>query len=408
MLSGGSLSFKEIVRRAGGAFPTDVEKVLRSLIAAAEVSKSEGRYSLIASTGSGGIHVAASMHGLEAPPYRHVLDPVLGTTSTLADPHPADYDWRFTTSTLTKFAHRLQWTLNDESNVALFGIPTLFPCLMGSKFSVILFDRSPSLIHDLRTMGLTEGLVVHDLFYPIGGSRREFDVVVADPPWYPAFYRAFLLRASQVLRDEGELFLSVLPWLTRPTAINDRVDVLLFAAQAGFDLVESLPGALEYESPRFEQATLRLHGMDCGQWRTGDLHIFRRVNNPKPGLHIEPPADEPEWQEYRIGTRKVKLRRRLEPQGTGFSLQPVTSSGPILTSVSRRSRFRSRIDLWTSDNAAYSVEGMELLHSALKRLENGEPPEAIAASVGLEHMLSEENKARLANILSELVGQALS
>ena len=130
----------------------------------------------------------------------------------------------------------------------------------------------------------------------------EFDVVVADPPWYVDFYQAFVLRSSHILREGGALLLSMLPWLTRPGAVQDRAEVLSFASRAGFDLVDCQSARIGYQSPRFEQTALAVHGIFCRQWRYGDLYRFRKTNEPSPALTVKVPlGEEPDpsaWREF--------------------------------------------------------------------------------------------------------------
>jgi hypothetical protein len=213
---------------------------------------------------------------------------------------------------------------------------------------------------------IKEGLIEHDLFDFLTESMWTYDIVLADPPWYSEFYRAFILRSSELLRDQGILMLCVLPWLTRPNAIDDRADILSFANKAGFDLTKVIPAFLQYETPRFEKASLSLAGIECSDWRVGDLYVFRRISDPIPGLVARRPADEPEWDEFRFGTLKIKLRRRSEIPGHHFSYQPVNNNNRILDSVSRRSPNRRFIDYWTSENMAYSVEGLDILRTSLR------------------------------------------
>ncbi len=403
LISRGPLSFSELVRLGGGAYPTEVHKVLHSLITGGEVNAINGVYFLCEPMERRLVDIKISEQELaglaKTDPARVVSR---SASPTFADPHPADYDWRYTSASLAELSRRLGPLIEDGVKIALFGCPTLFPRLVKAGAQVVLFDRSQSLLADLQAMGLKEGLIGHDLFDPIRDASRDYAVVVADPPWYPDFYRAFILRSTELLRDEGLLLLSVLPWLTRPSAIEDRAEMLGFAAQAGFDLVEVAPNALTYESPKFERIALAKQGLDCIDWRAGDLFVFHRVNKPIPGIAAARPKDEQEWDEYRLGRRRVKLRRRSEADGARFVLRLVAEDSPIFGEVSRRAPSRGLIDLWTSDNVAYSVDGLELLRHALKRLEGGESPSSIGEDFTSQYSLSVDEIRALVNLLREL------
>lgn len=407
LISREPLNFSELVRMGGGAYPTEVQRILHSMVAAGDVNEVNGIYSLPRHTEERLIDFKTAAEE-QASLLKTESDymPSRLASFTFSDPHPADYDWRYTSTTVAELSRRLDSLIGDDTKIALFGTPTLFLQLVRRRGHTALFERSQSILEDLKSMGFKDGVIKHDLFDPISSPKREYDAVVADPPWYPDFYRAFILRSTELLQDEGLLFISVLPWLTRPSAIEDRAEILRFAAQAGFDLVEVVPNLLTYESPKFERIALALKGLDCGNWRAGDLFVFRRINEPAPSIAVERPKDEPEWDEYRLGRRKVKLRRRPEEYGTRFGFRPADEDGRTFGDVSRRSLFRPRIDLWTSDNLAYSVDRLEILRQALKRLQWGEAPYTIAEDLGINYALSVEEVRTLANLLRELVEES--
>jgi hypothetical protein len=99
----------------------------------------------------------------------------------------------------------------------------------------------------------------------------------------------------------------------------------------------------------------------------------------------------------------VKLRRRTEKSPGRFSFRTVAGEGCVLPSVSRRVPCRSQIDLWTSDNAAYAVEGLEVVRDALRRLSDGGSPSASAKAAGLVHGLSREEAVSLRRFLTEIM-----
>jgi hypothetical protein len=390
---------EEVYTHCDGAFPTDVLCVITSLASSGVIVHNGDLLSLSRERHSRKTNPTEVSNGdiggsrtTEAFQTRKILD-------SLADPHPADYDWRFTSETIDFIADYFGVGLGTR-RIALFGVPTLL-CRFTGK-DVTLFDRSAALINDLTRVGLRSELRIHDLFDPIVGADASFDVVVADPPWYVEFYKGFLLRSAQILKQDAILYLSVLPRLTRSSAIEDRFEIVEFASRCGFDLAEIQPGVLQYASPQFEQTVLKRNDIRCRDWRTGDAFIFRYVKGPQQGLSAPRPPDEPEWDDFRFGRKRVKLRRKSFALGSRFTILPVSENGYPFDSVSRRAVLRSRVDLWTSDNRAFTTDRVDVLREALHRLSAGEDPSNIVSGLRDRSLVSEDVAQGLIDILRDL------
>ena len=94
-LTSDGLPLSRVVRVAGGAYPTDVRDVLQKMISAREVIRENETYRLSAQCPGQMIYqwqVACQETNSAA---NEILSQV-----NLAEPHPADYDWRFTSSAL--------------------------------------------------------------------------------------------------------------------------------------------------------------------------------------------------------------------------------------------------------------------------------------------------------------------
>ena len=404
VLSRKPLFFNQVVRLAGGAFPTDVLFSLHTLMKEGMIIEQEGLFSLADVDNRSYINLENIGKTLTDREESAILAMSIEESRTiLSDPHPADYDWRLTLASVRKLVDVLGLFIDRNARTALLGVPSIFPHLAGQVNEITLFDRSSSLISDLQIAGYRKGLVEHDLFEPFLDRPRAYDIAFADPPWYSEFFNAFILRSSELLKDFGILVLCVLPWLTRPNAIEDRSNILSFAYKAGFDLIDVFYAFLKYETPRFERAVLGLAGIECNEWRVGDLYTFRRVNNPTPGLDARRPSNEPEWDEFRFGALKVKVRRRNEMPGRHFSYKPVNNKNNILDSISRRSPNRAFIDYWTSGNRAYSVEGIDLLRASLGRLEQGESAQDIVQDIAIQDALPLGDQQALETLLNEVL-----
>jgi hypothetical protein len=386
------MSFQDIACHAEGAYPSDVLRTLQNLVLTNKVELHDKQYRVL-----GPKHKSSKKDIVElinTPPLSEqqlVLKP-LNANSIFGDPHPSDYDWRYTAKARDELTKRLDPFIQSNSEIALLGAPTLFLSLYRLGLHLTLFDNSASVLADLKSSGITNGLVHHNIFKPLLEFRGNYDAIVADPPWYVPFHKAFILRSSELLKEQGLLLLSVPPWLTRPSAITDRAEIITFATKAGFDLSEIAPGVLSYQCPKFEQIALSMQGIHCGNWRQGDLFVFRKIKEAQSSLKVSHPKDEPTWDEYRFGLLKVKLRHRKQIDSGELKIKPVSKEGPYLGTVSRRSPLRHRIDLWTSDNIAYSITRLDIVKVALDRLQSGESPKAIVEDLGPRLSKTEVNK----------------
>lgn len=402
ILQEGPQELHELIKAAEGAFPLDVVEALDFLAMCGQITKRENVVQITAGAKARTHpHVGFTPIGL-LKANRDVEEEFSKLHKHLSEPHPLDYDWRFTADSITRLTDILERDVKSNARIALLGTPTLHAFLARRGGQVTLFDRSKSLLNDLRKLGFSDNLVQHDLLIPFEDAYPAFDIAVADPPWYPEHYNAFILRAAELLRTGGVLLLSVLPWLTRPSAIEDRASTISNSLSAGFHLIQLIPCFLSYETPSYERATLRKHGLEYGSWRQGDLFLFHYVNKAERSSASLVPEEE-EWDEFLIGKVKVKLKRRMNAVAGRFSCKPVQGETPILDTVSRRDPLRSSIDLWTSRNAAYSVEGIDILREALSGLEHHRNAIQIADELAKKHSLSESNKQNLISVLNELV-----
>jgi hypothetical protein len=227
-------------------------------------------------------------------------------------------------------------------------------------------------------------------------------MVIADPPWYLEFYRAFIFQASQLLKEDGVLALSVLPLLTRPSAVRDREEILQMATEAGFHLVSAEAGRLGYQTPAFERATFKTHGISSPNWRRGDLFLFQRIGAPRSVGRVRTAASvEGDWDTYQIGRSQIKVRRRAEHETCRFVATPLGRTGSVLESVSRRLPVRALIDVWSSNNAAYAIQGLHVLRAALLAARNG--GSSAAVEIATLFSLSAPERSSLELVVGDLV-----
>jgi hypothetical protein len=398
-----SQRFCEIVPRAGGAFPTELAITLSHLLRKGHITQQDDRYSLAPKMIETYRRLASSRDFLRSrfhsPPSRAHHSRKM----SLPDPHPADYDWRFTGSALHRLAQLLRPLKVRRSRIALLGAPSLFLRLADSGANATLLDRNQSLIADLQKAGFRQNAIKQDMFSRLARNIGHFDAAVADPPWYLEFYEAFIARASQLLCDHGLFLLSMLPWLTRPSALQDRDEILRFANKAGFQLIQVLPEFLQYETPYFEKVALQRHGIRCGHWRKADLFLFVKVQPLKSfASHIPKPEHE-EWDDFLFGNRKIKLKRTKHDSSDAFSYRPVSDESPVLHTVSRRWPHRSLIDVWTSDNEAYVVHGLGILRAALQLTQRAIDVHRAVSIVTTRFSMNSKDSKNLGGLLLKLM-----
>jgi len=392
LLKKGPLDLRALVLQADGAYPSIVKKELEELVSIKQVVWQNLKYS------TPNVSLDIPVRHTE---YQENYE-LLGARNGSYDPHPVDYDWRFTQNSVEDLLSMLMKKGNTQSALALFGTTSLFVPLTKLGLKPELYNKSNFLIEEIKNNGYDRGLYVHDLFKPIQERNSAFEIVVADPPWYPDYYRAFILRSTEVLKIDGYLFLCLFPWLTRPEATIEREEINQYALSAGFDIQEVLPSFLRYATPRFEKMALKTEGIDLNHdWRTGDLFILRKVRQPADGIDILAPRIESEWDEFLVFGKRVKLKKRVEPENSAVSFQHVDES-KVLRNVSRRSPLRSRIDLWTSDNEAYSVTGVRLINAALTSMQQGFNVEETINSLSGPGLVSQVNLTKLKELLIDL------
>jgi hypothetical protein len=388
----GHLTFKDLVGSAEGAYPSDVLFVLSTL-------QTAGESGLVASRLLADARNAEQTEEASGCRSQQLTE----NSDDLPEPHPLDFDWRFSQNALLNLQKEIRATPDDR--IAVLGAPTLFMKLVDSGLNTHLFDKNPHVIQHLKSSGYAS-LTQCDLF-KYSGHSAQFEWAIADPPWYLEHYRTFLAVSRNLLVPEGRLFLSVLPRLTRPSAASDRLQIITDASDLGFDLIEIKPAALHYLSPAFEMEALRAEGLMLDNWRSGDLFSFilrsRTIRESTTSLTM---SDE-DWDTIQLGKTTIRIKQEQPLVAASFDYQPASPSGDIrLRSVSRRSPVRSRINVWSSRNIALQVSKSVVLAESLHKIGHGESPGPALASVAYQYQLNTKGTSKLQQILKLLMRDA--
>ena len=174
------LIFQEIVCQADGAYPSDVLLVLKNLVLANKLELHNKQYRI---PGAKQEPKKKSNLELKDSPIltekQLVLKP-LNVNSVFGDPHPADYDWRYTSKSRDELTMRLRPFIECNSEIVLLGAPTLFLNLYRSGVRLTLFDNSKSVLADLQAAGVVNGLIHHNMFDPLVEFKGKY-VTISNP-----------------------------------------------------------------------------------------------------------------------------------------------------------------------------------------------------------------------------------
>ena len=317
-------------------------------------------------------------------------------------PHPLDYDWRFTPSTVVLLWQLAGVRTAPKEPIILMGVPSIADDidLRGSGRPVTLLERNAATVEALRSKGQVEVIVcdvARDTLPPIDATT-----IVADPPWYEADTISFLWSAAAMCRTRGIVMLSLPPLGTRPSIAGERARIGEAAAGFGLELVSVHPGILRYLTPFFEWNALRASGVigPSLALRRGDLAIFAR-NGRAAGTPRPLAPDEGRWIEESLGRTRFRLREDVR---AGFS-DPVLRSmvaNDVLPTVSKRDPRRAEVDVWTSGNRVFQCQGTSVLAAIIAAVRRGDSPQdAVVHHLGRD--LSLEERHRVASATSQVV-----
>lgn len=392
-IQGGATTFDAILQRCDGLYPEELHSIARELAASGDILDKNGVYTTTASTR------VPQIDSAEAPK----------RIGQLIEPHPHDYDWRFSRATTELMTEDIL-TTHPGGTALLLGAPSIYLALQarngGSR--AILIDWSRELI-ELLSHHTTTGFqaVEKDLLSPPPWHpASDIHTVLCDPPWYPEYYAAFIAQAAYAANIGARIHVSLLPLNTRPSAPSDRWKVFETARHVGLDPLSLRHGVLEYESPPFEVASLRTLGINAPpQWRRADWVAFRKIAEPDAAVVDEmiraadrDSTDRTGWYEISVSSRhKVKLRGPIGDHHERPVLQRIEEVEDTLPTVSRRYvQGRQRIDLWLWDNRVFGATGKAAIWAALHD-RAGRPMPASLSDV------SERNRAEAREILNKIL-----
>ena len=204
--------------------------------------------------------------------------------------------------------------------------------------------------------------------------------VIADPPWYPEYIRAFLWCGRALLVPGGRVLLSLPPEGTRPGINDELMDTVAYAAAVGLRLTKVRRRRVRSITPPFERNALRTEGVGAvpEEWRTGDIAEFEWTDADESPRPIAVAYASPWIEREKAGVR-VRIRTNTDVRSVEVDprLVPLVS-GDILPTVSRRDRRRAQVRVWTSGNRVFGcVFPAAFRVIATARSQDGDPEEVV-------------------------------
>lgn len=298
-------------------------------------------------------------------------------------PDPLSSQWWFTVETverLVTLAHR-EAGAGPRPTLLAVGTPTV--ALQFSRFHgrAVAVDSDPDLARTFDGIGALTFVAGNILDDELTLPQKEYDVAVADPPWYVEEIRGFLHFALRAVRVGGSVLCSLPPRMTRPTVISERQELLRNLQNEGVEFVSLTPQVTEYYVPPFEfRAYQDLEGFDGRPWRRGDLLHLRRTGDISRLTAAARPTQRPVTTYSLEPTAFRVFVRASENQS---SVPPSIRREPLFEqTVSRRKFNPEKLDWWTSERVGGSTSDVPALESALQEWASGASlPKTVAALV---------------------------
>lgn len=265
------------------------------------------------------------------------------------NPHPLDYDWRFSDKTAGKLCE-----FCVDGKTLSVGVPTVAALLSEKGKEVVLVDSHP--IQDLKSH-----LIIDINFSP--PLKGSYNFVVMDPPWYLDVYYRWLSWAAISAGVGAKIFLSIWPDNTRPLAISEKKE--LFDWISKWADIEYFESSLDYETPLFEKMSesktknLKTRKGDLVIITINDIPILKKIA-----------TNESKWIRYLFDDYQIAVKcDKKNFQYDSINLEKLNqANGWIWPSVSKRAEGRELIQLWSSENEVAKLDNPNALIKLLDQL----------------------------------------
>jgi hypothetical protein len=304
------------------------------------------------------------------------LKKYMGYFEFLKIPHPLDFEWRNSTTSLNYLIGSVLEMNSVNDRVLLLGMPTLFAtaCIKDIPQKVTLVERNGPIIKGLAGLNVDKKrfqILEADIFKVAPRTIGKYYSVIMDPPWYSPYFYQFMWLAAQCVEVGGFIAISIPPINTRPDIDKERIEWFSFCQKHGLCLENLYAQKLHYAMPFFEFNAFRAAGVEdiLPFWRKGDLAIFRKVNT---NIHPRPILDEikTNWIEKEIDTVRIRVIDQNTSDKNELKITHIIK-GDIFPTVSTRDKRKSEANVWTSGNRIYKVNNPKRFIQLLNDFQNG-------------------------------------
>lgn len=208
-------------------------------------------------------------------------------------------------------------------------------------------------------------------------TGEKYDAVFLDPPWYFETYFQWLSKAVIFTAPKGQIFMSVFPFLTRPTASDERKKIFKYCRQVA-DSVLTIPAYLDYDIPTFEKSELSHANIDMrSNWKIADLLILQNPIfkfGPEAMLaqtYANSGQEYQKWTEFSLfGLRWFVCEPSGPDDENTLSLISLVEKSPYLTSPSYRNPQLRQANLQSSRGHGLHVNNVQRFMSTIEELKH--------------------------------------
>lgn len=256
------------------------------------------------------------------------------------DPHPLDFDWRFTAETTNKLLRKI----SDKNNILLVGTPTLAYELQLTNSNYTLVDRQyvPGVKNQVN--------LDISICLPL---TQKYDAIIIDSPWYEEDFFRWVSWSSSCITADGVIYSSLWPIETRTSSRMERTRIFNWLKKWSKYSIEG--GYLSYQQPKYELIAKQVNSDFDNEkkWSKGDMLAIYPYKKVEIAIPLERAKT---WVRYTIGTLQLAVRIddiQNEPKVTTIE----SAQDWIWPHISKRAKDRDEIGLWSSRNFVAKLDG---------------------------------------------------